>query len=322
MLEVMIDNKDGNVWDISDLVSSFQWKTGRIGKASSAELQFVKGGIYENKSFRYSNGDILRVKKDGFGVFYGYIFSIDTGKDEQVKITAYDQLRYLMSNDTYVFKNVTATQVIQRIAGDFGLKVGALADTGHKIPSMIEDSKKLMDIVCKALDLTLIATTRNYVFYDDFGALRLRNINEMAVEFVVGDGSLLYDYEFKRSIDSDTHNRVKLVRDNKESGKRDVYIAQDSANIARWGRLQLYETVDEKANAAQINEMLNNLLKLKNREQKSLRLSAIGDIRVRAGCYVPVIIQEISINQYFLIDECTHTIEGADHTMALELKVI
>lgn len=322
MLEILIDNRNGNVFDITEIVSSVTWKTSRIGKASSLDITFVKGAIYQDTNFQYNSGDIIRVRKDGANVFYGYLFTVDSGKDEVVKITAYDQLRYLMANDTYIFENVTATQVIKRIAGDFGLKIGTLADTGHLIPKLLEDNKKLMDIICKSLDLTLIATKQNYIFYDDFGLLTVRNINDMAVDVVIGNESLMYDYSYKRSIDSDTYNRVKIVHDNKETGRRDVYIAQDSANIAKWGRLQLYQTADEGMNPAQINEMLNQLIQLKNREQKSLPIKAIGDIRIRAGCFVPIVIKELGINQHFLVDDCTHNISGADHTMALELKVI
>lgn len=322
MLEVMIDNKDGNVWDISELVNKVTWKTSRVGRASVCDLVFVKGGLYQDKTFKYNTGDIVRVRKDGIGVFYGYVFAIGGGKDEQVKITAYDQLRYLMAKDTYVFKNVTATEVVRRIADDFDLKTGTLADTGYKIPAMVEDNKKLLDIAWKSLDLTLIATKENFLLYDDFGEIRLRDVKDMFVDFVIGDGSLLIDYELKRSIDGDTFNRVKLVRDNKQTGKRDVYVAQDSASMARWGRLQHFDVVDQKMNDAQINEIMNNLIKLKNREQKSLPLTAIGDVRVRAGSIVPVIIEEYGINQYFLVDECVHNFVGDDHAMKLEVKVI
>ncbi|MNE90006.1 hypothetical protein D3C80_1874790 [compost metagenome] len=75
-------------------------------------------------------------------------------------------------------------------------------------------------------------------------------------------------------------------------------------------------------NPAQINELVNNLMTLRNRETKKLQLSAIGDIRVRAGCYVPVIIAALGIKQIFLVEECTHSIDGDTHTMTLEMKVI
>ena len=321
MLEVLIDNKNGTVWDLSDINAGLTWKTSRIGKASSVEITLVDGGIYQARDFAINNGDILRVRYNGSNVFYGYVFSVAGGKSETVKITAYDQVRYLMSNDTYVFAGKTATQVISKIASDFGLKVGTLADTGYKL-KLIEDNQKLLDIICKALDMTLINTGKNFVFYDDFGQLALRNTNDMALDFVIGDDSLMYDYDFTRSIDNDTYNRIKLVRDNKKSGKRDVYVAQDSTNIAKWGRLQYYQTVDEDMNASQINELLKTLIAVKNREQKSLKIKAIGDIRARAGCYVPIIIDKLGIRQHFLVDECTHDIDGFDHTMTLDLKVI
>ncbi|WP_217563074.1 hypothetical protein [Paenibacillus sp. GbtcB18] len=322
MFELLLDNKNGYVWDMSELVHSISWKTSRIGRASSLEFSFIKGALYQNTGFTYNNGDIIRFRKDGRNVFYGYVFTIEDGRDESVKITAYDQLRYLMSNDTYVFSNTTATKVIQQITKDYELKTGALADTGYTIPSMVEDSKKVFDIVCKALDLTLIATKRNYVLYDDFGSLTLRNINDMRVDIAIGDDSLMYDYEHKRTIDQETANQVKLVQDNKKTKKRDVYIARDSANIKRWGKLQHYDKVDEKMNSAQINEVLNNLLANMNRELQTLKVTALGDLRIRAGCFVPIVIEEQKISQYFLVDECTHNFDGAEHTMTIELKVI
>lgn len=317
MLEIMIDNKDGNVWDVSELVSDVTWKTSRIGKPASVDFTLIKDGI-----FQCNNGDVVRIRLDEQNVFYGYVFVVDDGKDEDVRILAYDQTRYLMVNDTYVFKNVTATEVVEQICGDFGLKFGTLEDTLYKIPAMVEDNKKLIDTICKALALTLISTGRIYVLYDDFGELTIRNVEDMKLDFIIGDDSLMYDYSQKRSIDSDTYNQIKVVQDNKTSGHRDVYILFDSANIAKWGRLQLYQIADENMNAAQINEQLKQLIESKNREQKTLKLDVIGDIRVRAGCYISIYIEGLSLNQYFLIDECSHKVSGADHTMSLELRVI
>src|SRR5690606_40466373 len=96
------------------------------------------------------------------------------------------------------------------------------------------------DSICKALDLALIATGNIFVFYDSFGALTLTSAADMRVDVVLGDESLAYGVSYKRSIDDDTYNRIKLVQNNKETKRRDVYVAQDSANIAKWGRLQYF----------------------------------------------------------------------------------
>lgn len=318
MLEIIIDNRDGTMWDISGIVSDVTYKSSRIGKASSVDLTFLRNGIYQENVFAYNLGDIIRIKKDGVNMFFGYIFTIDSGRDEDVRITAYDQLRYLMAKDGKVFEGVKVGDIISRLAAEFKLKVGILEDTGYILPPKTEDDTTLMDMICNALTATLIATNRNYVFFDDFGELTLKNITNMAVDISLGDSSLMFDYQQKRSID-DSYNRVKIAQDNKEAGNRKVFIAQDSGNIAKWGLLQYFQIADEKLNEAQINESLNNLIKAKNRESKKFRVEAIGDVRVRAGSFISVNVAELGVDQYYMVDECTHKFEGVDHMMTLDL---
>lgn len=323
-ISVKILNRQGSggEWDVSEIVEGLSWKTSRIGKAGSVSFTLVKGSPFESSDFTYNNGDIVRVRVDKTNVFHGYIFSIDEGRDEAVTITAYDQMRYLMNVDTYVFKGVTATEILQRIAKDFGLKLGTVVDTGYKIPTMSEDSQKLLDIICKGITLTFANTGRDYCLYDDFGALCLRGINDVELDLIVGDGSLMYDYNIKTSIDSDTYNQIKLYKDNQKTGNRELFVAKDSVNIKRWGLLQLYQSVDEDMNKAQIDALLKKLATLKNRETKSLRVSALGDIRVRAGMRVRIVIYEYGVDQALLVDECTHDFDGAAHTMTLDLRVV
>ncbi|MBP1906800.1 hypothetical protein J2Z32_003464 [Paenibacillus turicensis] len=317
MLEVITDNKQGGVYNISELVTDATWKTSRIGKPSSFDMT-----ILQDSNYILNNGDIIRAKYDDVPIFYGYVFSVGRQMEETLRIKAYDQMRYLTSNDTYVFANKTAAAIMKQIAADFGIKVGAVADTKYKIPSMVEDNQKLMDIICKALDLTVINTGVIYTMYDDFGNLIIKNSEDMKLDLVIGDDSLMTGFSFEKSIDSDTFNRIKLVRDNKETKKRDVYIAQDSANISKWGRLQYFQKVDENMNPAQIKQLLDTLAKVKNRETKTLKIDALGNPMVRAGCFVTVTIEELAINQFYLVDECSHKFSGDEYTLSLELKVI
>lgn len=322
MYEVLLDDKRGNVWDISNIVTGITWKTNRIGSPGSLDFTLIKGAIYQDISFKVNNGDIVRFRYNDRNVFYGYVFAIDGGKDEAVRIKCYDQIRYLLNKDTYVFANVTASDIIKRIADDFNLRLGQIAETGYSIPTMVEDNQALLDIVDKGIVYTLWNTGKSFVLYDDFGEIALADTEDMLLDFIIGDNSLMTDFVVKTSIDHDTYNKVKLYRDNKETGKRDVYIAQDSVNKENWGTLQLTQPVDENKNEAQINALLNQLMSLKNRETRTLQVEAIGDVRVRAGCYVPIVISEYGINQPFLVDSVTHNFDGDDYTMKVELKVV
>lgn len=321
MLEVIIDNRDGTMWDVSQLIPDLSWKTSRVGKPSSLEFTLVKDSPYMHKRFKCSNGDVVRVRKDGFNLFYGYIFSNEEGPEQELKLTAYDQIRYLSETDTYVKTNVTADQVIRDNATELKLRIGELAKTQYAIPKMMQDGQKRIDTICKALDETLLNKNRMYVFYDDFGSLMLRDINDMTVNLVLGDNSLVYGYNIKRSIDDETYNRMKFVQDNKEDGDRKVYITQDSASMARWGRLQYYHKADSKLNKEQIVQMMDRMMTLKNREQRTFSIEALGFPGMRAGVKVQITISKLKLNQYFLVEECTHSFSGGEHTMKLDLRI-
>lgn len=254
-------------------------------------------------------------------IFYGYVFAVDEDENDEVKITAYDQVRYLMFSDTIVMSNTTATQLVKRIIKETGLKAGDLADTGYAIPKIMEDAQPFLDMICRALDSTLIADKELFVFYDDFGRLNLRNIKDMVLDIVIGEKSLMFSYKDKRSIDTDTYNRIKLYKDNKKTGKREAYVAENSTTMAKWGRLQYYQNIDEKMNKAQINKMLENIMALKNREQRSLKVEALGDIRIRAGNIIWLAIESKGIKQQYVVNECIQNFDGDQHTMSLDLVV-
>lgn len=139
-----------------------------------------------------------------------------------------------------MYSNKTAAAVIRMIAEDFQLNVGALADTGYTIASRVEDNKTLFDIVQTALDETLKATSQMYVLYDDVGKLTLKNIGDMKLGLLV-DNETAGDFDYKTSIASQTYDKVKLSYENKDTGKREIFIAQDGSSINQWGVLQYYE---------------------------------------------------------------------------------
>ncbi len=323
MIQLLLDNKNGSVFDISELVTEVTWKSKRKGKASSLEFKLLK-----DSNVTISNGDVISFKVDNDNVFYGYVFENSGSKDPIVKVTAYEQTRYLLYNDTYVFTNKKASQIIAQIAQDINLRIGTIEDTNYVIPSLLEDDKKLLDIMYSALEKTLLSTGKTYTLYDDFGALTLKNIDNMRQTVVISGDSNLGDYDWKNNIDSETYNRVKIVRDNKDTKGRDVYIEQDSNNIAKWGRLQYFHKADEKMNKAQIQEMCKATLKLKNRENKTLKLKDVvstdiaADLKLRAGAGVYVDIKEKAIKQYYLIEEATHKFEKGNLVMDFDLKVV
>ncbi|MCM3748028.1 hypothetical protein M3223_11760 [Paenibacillus pasadenensis] len=322
MLKIEVDNRNGRLWDVTAMVPELSWKTSRIGKAGTLDFQIVRNRSLElTEQLPLACGNVVRVWHGDRRLFYGYIFTLDEGRDRVISVKAQDQLRYLLETDTYVKANVTAAQVIKDQAMAIKGRLGPIADTSHAIPKFSQDGQKRLDMIFKALDETMMAKGTMFVFYDEAGYMTLRNVLDMKAEILVGDNSLLYGYSYSRSIDSETYNRIKLVRDNKGTGRRDVYIEQDSASIARWGQLQFYQKVDEKLNEEQIKEMSHRLMLLKNREQRKFSLEALGHPGIRAGSVVQVTVERLGLNRNFLVEDCTHNYKGGEHTMQLELRV-
>jgi len=318
---IVQDNSNGNIYNVSNLVEGqITWSTERLGGASKLEFSIINDSI-----IKFYEGSVVRFKYGKDNVFYGYVFSRGRNKDKIIKVVAYDQMRYLKNKETYPFENQKASEVLTKIASDWELTIGEIEDTGYVIPSMIEQDKTLLDMIYKANDLTLISTKKLYVLYDNFGKLDLKSVESLKTDLIIDGDTNLTNFDYSTSIDSDTANQVKLVKNNKETGKREVYIVKDSSNISKWGKLQYYEVVDDNLNEAQITERATQSLSLYNRVYKKLNIPVLGDIRARAGFSIFINnldLDDMKINQFMLIEKATHTFANNDHTMNLELRII
>lgn len=288
----------------------------RIGEPSKLVFTCIK-----DKLLAFDEGASVRLTVNGKNMFYGFVFEKSRDKNNHIQVTCYDQLRYLKNKDTYIYTDKTASELISMIANDFNLRLGDIDNTEFKIAQRIEDNKTLFDIIYNALDITLISTGKLYVLYDDFGKLTLKNVENLKLDTVI-DEETAENYDYKSSIDGDTYNQIKLVQQNKESGKRDVFIAKDSEHINHWGVLQYYEVIQEGMNGTFIANNLIDRKKGKNRKTRHLDISgAFGDVNVRAGVSIPISLDlgDIKTNNYLVVDSCTHKFNENYHTMDLHL---
>lgn len=278
------------------------------------EFSFVDTGI------NIGNGDPVRFKDaDGQGVFYGFIFRIKRDRSNIVTITAYDQIRYLKNKDTLVYENKTADGVVSLIGEKYGFNIGTLSNTVWVIASRVEDNVSLLDMISNALDQTLQNTGDLYILHDDFGKLNLSFLGDMYVPIMI-DAETGQNYDYESSIDENTYNRIKLVYDNEDAGKREVYIAQDSSNINRWGILQYFDALQKGENG---QAKADALLQIYNKETRTLTVKdAAGDSRVRGGSLVVVQLDlgDVKLQNLMLVEKCVHKYGERKHTMDLTVS--
>lgn len=321
-LELIVQSsEDGTIYDISNIVKSIT--TNKSLDSSAGKCSFSLSTNQNKIKIPMGSTVSLTVTEDGKrkGKFFGYVFSAEPTGNE-VSITAYDQLRYLRNNESYILTGTTLEKLIKLIGNDFKLRLGTIEGVGYILPERIEDNKALGDIIQRAIDFTLQGTGKQFIIRDEFGYLCCRDVANLTTNLVVGDVSLLKSYNYKESIDSDVYNSVKLYKDNEDTGKREVYITLDSNNIKRWGKLQLFQSIDEKVTDAQAREKAQQLLNLYNKINKSLKLTCKGaiDLEPGSGIYLEITdIPEVIFEQMALITKIDDTYENGIHNMDLEV---
>lgn len=310
--EMLIENK--GVFYEPLTIDGVTWTTERRGTPGKLNFTVVKDGV-----LNFTEGNNLSLKVDGANVFHGYAFSKKRDKQQHIEVTAYDQMRYLANEDTGRFENKTASEILQMLAADFDLKLGAIASTSHKIATRTEDTATLFDVIYTALDLELTNSGKMYVLYDDFGALTLKSLDDMKLDLII-DEETGENFDYTSSIDDNTYNKIKLAYENEETGKRDIYVVQDGQHINDWGVLQYVDTLQKGENG---EAKANALLSLYNAKTRKLKISkAFGDVRVRAGTLVIVklALGDVNVSNYMLVEKAVHTFGESTHFMDLTLR--
>lgn len=313
MVEIQI--KNNGLTYVPVISGNVVWTTERTGTAGKLTFTVVKDNIID-----FQEGNPVTLKVDGKEVFYGYVFEKKRTKEPTISVTAYDQLRYLKNKDYFIMESHTASDLIRHIAEDFRLNCGEIEDTGY-VRTTKNCEGTLFDIFQEALDDTLMNRKEIYVLYDDYGKLTLKNIKSMKIDDMqVITDSRLENIDYSTSIDGETYNRVRLVYEDKDSGTAKIYQSQSTDSMNKWGVLQYFEKANQTTG---LKAKADALLGLYNKKTRKLVLKGVfGDLRARAGCMVPVLLNlgDIVTQQFFICEKVTHTFSENRDSMDLSLR--
>lgn len=311
-VELMIQN--GNMIYFPAVEEGIELTLDRKGQAGKLTFTVVK-----DSALNFQEGNPVRLAVDGTNLFYGFVFTKKRGKGQTIDVVAYDQIRYLVKNkDTIMYEGKKASDLIKMIAGDYRLNLGTIEDTGFIIESAVEENQALIDMIQNALDTTLRETKKLFVLYDDFGKLSLKNVESLKLGLLI-DEETGENFDYESSIDNQTYNKIKLAYDNEQTGKREIFIAQDGQHMNDWGVLQYFESIDNPTGAA---EKANALLKLYNQKTRHLTIkNALGDVRVRGGTSLVVSLNlgDVVANNFMVVHNVKHKFKENEHLMDLTL---
>lgn len=319
------NNVTNKILDVSSLVSDMSITTYLEDNPGKLEVTIVNKSLLD-----FSEGATVSVEVDEYKIFKGFVFKRNFTEDStKIKVTCYDQLRYLKNKDSRMFENVTCHQIFEQLCKDFVLDYKVVDKSSHICAPRSEDATALYQMIKNAFDDTLISTGKWYFIRDNYGTLEHRDVEACQLPYVLGDSSGVTGYDYEVSIDDDVYNQIKLYRDNDASGKREVFIVNDTvnggANLKKWGLLQLYEKVDENYNVAQIEELALKMLKHYGSPRQTLTLKCLGIKEFFAGCIFTCRISNLGgqdLDKALIVTECTHKFSNEEHTMTLKTEVV
>ncbi len=312
------DRERDRLIDLTGLTCRVQWTDTVAYRPGCLMLELI------DPTIRLSHGGRIQLYSDGVGLFSGFIMYISCGSDGRMTVYAYDQRRYLNNMDMRSFSYASSSEIFTKICEDLQLPYQVRDPSTYKLGTILGDRRSNFSILEEALEETALQSGQKFLLRDCFGKLEHVHTDSLQSNLLLGDNDLLTEYQYTSDIRQNTYNAILLVQNNDQKQTR--YLAENPQKIAAWGRLQYIESADGTLNQAQVQERAERLLQEKCREKKSLRLQALGDLRIYAGCsfYLSaeaLVKQGIAAGSRVMALSCTHDFWPDSHMMSIEAEI-
>lgn len=283
-------------------------------------------------------GNVLAFTLDGgHNQFYGFI--VTTRKShEWCEVEAYDQIYYMNRNkNRFAYKDARADEILVRLAQERGYSMTdppQVESTEEILPLRLEENTTDLQIITNALDATFAITGKRFYLWDDYGNLCLSSEEWLAGETtVLISMGYIEDYSYDETLEGvGTAARVEQTITDTRPKEKDEYrdpiiytwIENYPHLIAKYGRIELFDTVDENDNYI---EKGRQLIANNQAPARTLSLTGVqGDVTVRGG--TPVLVDFFTrdrkefIRGWFRTQSVTHTFDSGHHTMDLQCELI
>lgn len=301
---------DGRVKDVSisgDVSTCFR----------TCEVTLNNAITSRKRALTFVLGKEIRVLYDGKEVFRGVLFKQDIGTDGQQSLTAYDYNVYLVKNtDTVVYKNKTATQILNDLCGKFGISTGNVANTSYMIKSHVSRGKTIFDIITIALTTTYKATGRKYRLTSAQGKLSLVDVTNNVKSYVAENERNITSASYSESIE-DVRTSVKLTGGDEKKPIK----AEAKGDTSVYGTMQHYEHLSDVKKASELQSVAKTMLAEMSKPKREFDVDCLGDTAVTSGACIAVKEAMTGINGTFYVSADTHNFSANGvYTMTLKLS--
>ena len=247
--------------------------------------------------------------EDDKELFRGFVYEREKSSDNSMSFLCYDYCAKL--NDikvSYNIKNETASSIYNKALSEYGLSKGDIVGASTPIKKVFL-GVTIYDMVMTAYTEEAKKTGKKYMLYskeDKFCSMEKGNIK---LKLSFEEGKNILSSNFKESV-SKMVNKVLIVDDN---GNKVSEVKNDDW-LKTYGLFQdVYKKQEDKDANAEAKAMLNGI-------EQTCSLTGFGDTTCTTGYGVQVKDNYTGLVGLFYIDSDTHTWEGGNYTIDLELN--
>ena len=242
-------------------------------------------------------------------MFRGFVYEREKSSDNTISFLCYDYCAKL--NDikvSYNIKNETASSIYNKFLTEYKLNKGDIVGASTPIKKVFLGTTAY-DMIMTAYTEEAKKTGKKYMVYSKGDKFCSSEKGNVKLKLSFEEGKNILSSNFKESVSSMV-NKVIIVDEN---GNKSSEVVNDEW-LKTYGLFQeVYKQEENKDANSEAKAMLNGI-------EQSCSLSGFGDTTCITGCGVQVKDNHTGLIGLFYIDSDTHTWEGGNYTVDLELN--
>ena len=310
MIKLICQKATGEKIDITNLLINVTWSGDYKSCARKLEFSLISSPMDKNiPVVDIPLMSLIIFYEDNNELFRGFVYEREKSSDNSMSFLCYDYAAKL--NDikvSYNIKSETASSIYNKFLTEHGLNKGDIAQANTKIKKVFLGTTAY-DMIMTAYTEEAKKTGKKYMVYtkgDKFYSSEKGNV-KLSLSFE--EGKNILSSNFKESV-SNMVNKVLIVDDN---GNKVSEVKNDEW-LKTYGLFQeVYKKEENKDSNTEAKAMLSGI-------EQSCSLSGFGDTTCITGYGVQVKDTHTGLIGLFYIDSDTHTWEGGNYTIDLELN--
>lgn len=310
MIKLICQKASGEKIDITNLLINVTWSGDYKSCARKLEFSLISSPMDKNiPKIDIPIMSIISFYEDDNELFRGFVYEREKSSDNAMNFLCYDYCAKL--NDIKVSKNIknqTASTIYSNFLSEYGLNKGDIIQANTGVTKVFL-GVTAYDMIMTAYTEEAKTTGKKYMLYSKGNKFCASEKGIVKLKLSFEEGKNILSSSFKESV-SNMVNKVLIVDEN---GNKVSEVKNDEW-LKTYGLFQdVYKQQEDKDSNAEANAMLKDI-------EQTCSLTGFGDTTCITGCGVQVKDTHTGLVGLFYIDSDTHTWEGGNYTIDLELN--